>query len=107
MTAAPVVDRGGHGDPLRQGGHREWRSAEPEDSHQDQEGRGVRGAPHGQDPEDSSPSWGTAGHAVTCPAGYRSAPDLSRQSRTVGGSADRACFRRAFQFPLKVFKVFA
>ena len=41
-----AVDCGGpgYGDPplLRQGRHREWRSVEPEDSHQDREGRGVR-----------------------------------------------------------------
>ena len=40
--ARAAIDRGGpgHCDPplVRQGGHREWRSTEPEDSHQDREG---------------------------------------------------------------------
>ena len=55
--AAVVRDGPGFGDPpfFRQGGHREWRSTEPEDSHQDREAGGVRDALHGQVPEDSSP----------------------------------------------------
>ena len=57
--ARVAVDRGGpvHGDPplLRQGEHREWRSTEPEDSHQDRDAGGGRDALHGRAPEDSFP----------------------------------------------------
>ena len=49
--ARAAIDRSGagYGDPplFRQGGHRERRSTEQEDSHQDREGGGVRDALHG------------------------------------------------------------
>ena len=49
--ARAAVDRSGPGrgdsSLLRQGGHRERRSTEPEDSHQDRERGGVRDALYG------------------------------------------------------------
>ena len=71
--ARAAVDRSGpgNGDPplLRQGGHRERRSTEPEDSHQDRERGGVRGALYGYDPEDSSPA--SCSHSVLPDDGRR------------------------------------
>ena len=68
-----AIDRSGpgYGDPplLRQGGHRERRSTEQEDSHQDREGGGEREEVHGQVPEDFSPT--SCSHRVLPDEGRR------------------------------------